>query len=69
MMQNVRAARQDADVLLALVDASERPKENLELLQLTPGQSASPATCVVSNELLTHSKQQARGAHHKLRIS
>ena len=30
MMQNVRAARKDADILLAIVDVSDRPEEAME---------------------------------------
>lgn len=41
MMQNVRSARRDADILLALVDASDDPEQGLDLLQLSSDHSTS----------------------------
>ena len=47
MMQNVRAARKDADILLAIVDVSDRPEEALDLLQLSNARMEMLPLCVV----------------------
>ncbi|KAK9814006.1 hypothetical protein WJX73_008810 [Symbiochloris irregularis] len=53
MMQNVRSARRDADILLALVDASDEPEQGLDLLQLSSDQSTSslPVAVVLNKEV------------------
>lgn len=47
MMQNVRTARRDADVLLAIIDADNRPEEALHLLNLRADQPGLAPMCVV----------------------
>lgn len=51
MMQNVRTARRDADVLLAIIDADNRPEEALHLLNLRADQPGLAPMCVVLNKV------------------
>lgn len=69
MMQNVRQATKDADAVLAIVDANDRPEAALPLLQPYLRKGSVPLAVVLNKVVAGISKIQCQYSHDSLIVT